>query len=226
MTTVADVKRLVQPLLERNPDLALVGRLLVVKPVRHLLRGVYIDRSLDPSIFTPTWAVIFLFEPADSFTFNWGDRLYLVSHGPWDVSNKETRTAMTEEIESTALPILRPIESLDDFVALSSRDRFPSKALEGYHLRKIVVDVARGDLDSARAICAELVGGRTLWSRAPRMREDFERITKTLCPLIGANDKPALAALLHQWEAHSVEKLKLGHLWEPTSFPLEEGAVA
>jgi hypothetical protein len=226
MTTIADVKRLVQPVLERNPDLALVGRLLVVKPVRHLLRGVYIDRSLDPSIFTPTWAAIFLFEPTDSFTFNWGDRLYRTSHGPWDVNNPKTQAAMVEEIEGTALPILRPIESLDDFVTFTSRGRFPSKALEGYHLRKIVVDVARGDLDSARAICAELIGGRTRWSWSPRMREDFERITNTLCPLIGANDKPALATLLHEWEAHSVEKLKIGQLWQRTPFPLEEGRVA
>ena len=133
---------------------------------------------------------------------------------------------MVEEIEGTALPILRPIESLDDFVTFTSRDRFPWKALKGYHLRKIVVDVARDDLDSARETCAALIGGRTRWSGSPRMREDFERITNMLCPLIAATDKPALAALLHQWEAYSVEKLKIGHLWQRTPFPLEEGGVA
>ena len=33
------------------PDLELVGRLIVVKPVHHILRGIYIDRSLDPQLF-------------------------------------------------------------------------------------------------------------------------------------------------------------------------------
>ncbi len=59
MTTVAQVRQAVQPLLQRNPDLALIGRLVVIKPVHHILRGVYIDRSLDPKLFVPTWSIIF-----------------------------------------------------------------------------------------------------------------------------------------------------------------------
>jgi hypothetical protein len=33
MTTIAQVREVVRPLLQRNPDLELVGRLIVVKPV-------------------------------------------------------------------------------------------------------------------------------------------------------------------------------------------------
>ena len=53
MTTVAQVKQVVQPLLQRNPDLALVGRMIVVRPVHHLLRGIYLARSSDPDDFVP-----------------------------------------------------------------------------------------------------------------------------------------------------------------------------
>ncbi len=67
MTTVAQVKHAVQPLLQRNPDLVLAGRLIVVKPMHHILRGIHLGRSLDPLLFVPTWAVIFLFEPCDGF---------------------------------------------------------------------------------------------------------------------------------------------------------------
>ena len=53
MTTISQVKKAVQPLLQRNHDLALVGRLVVLKPVHHILRGVYIDRSSIPDEFMP-----------------------------------------------------------------------------------------------------------------------------------------------------------------------------
>ena len=53
------------------------------------------------------------------------------------------------------------------------------------------------------------------------MKEEYDRITKTLCPLIAANDRPGLVRLLRDWEAYSVKRLKLEKLWEPTPFPLE-----
>jgi hypothetical protein len=53
------------------------------------------------------------------------------------------------------------------------------------------------------------------------MREEFDRVTGELCPLLGANDRAGMARLLHQWEAYTVEKLKIGHIYEPTPFPLE-----
>jgi hypothetical protein len=63
MTTVAQVKQVVQPLLQSNPDLALVGRMIVVKPVHHLLRGVYLARSSDPDDFVPTERLAPCFNP-------------------------------------------------------------------------------------------------------------------------------------------------------------------
>jgi hypothetical protein len=221
MTTVAQVRQAVQPLLQRNPDLALVGRLVVIKPVHHILRGIYIDRSLDPLIFTPTWAVIFLFEPSESFSFNWGQRINNRSHGAWDVTNPSTPTVMCEEIERKAVTLLRPIKTIDDFVAFTSKERFRDTYLDLYEERRIFVDVARGDLDAARTICAYFATDRAKRRYASGMEEEYDRIAKTLCPLIAANDRPGLVRLLRGWEAYSVKRLKLEKLWEPTPFPLE-----
>src|SRR5262245_11747654 len=106
MTTVAQVRKVLQPLLQRNPDLELVGRLIVIKPVHHILRGIYIDRSLDPQLFVPTWAVMFLFEPSESFSYNWGGRLYNRAHGAWDVTNSATSAVMCVILEQEVLPLL------------------------------------------------------------------------------------------------------------------------
>ncbi|MEZ5849035.1 MAG: hypothetical protein R3D68_00100 [Hyphomicrobiaceae bacterium] len=50
MTTAAQVKRMAKPLLARHPDLALVGRMIVIRPVRHVLRAIYIDRTRSVNV--------------------------------------------------------------------------------------------------------------------------------------------------------------------------------
>jgi hypothetical protein len=46
-TRPADIKRYLKPLLKQRSDLVLIGRLLIIRPVRHLLRGVFFDRTSD-----------------------------------------------------------------------------------------------------------------------------------------------------------------------------------
>jgi hypothetical protein len=219
MTTVAQVKQVVQPLLQRNPDLVLVGRRVFIKPVRHILRGVTLMRSIDPSLFIPAWAVVFLFEPRDGFSLNWGERIYKVT---WDVANPELPTKMREAIEEQALPLLRPIETIDDFVGFATEERFCLTYLDQYEHRKIFVDIARGDLDSARSICEYMATDHAKRKYLPlKMDEEYNRITKELCPLIAKNDRAGLARLLHKYEEGSVRAMKLEKYWEPTPFPIE-----
>jgi hypothetical protein len=223
MTTVAQVRQVVQPLLQRNPDLRLVGRLVVIMPVQHILRGIHIGRSLDPQLFVPTWAVIFLFEPRQTFSYNWGERIFRPRPGPgyWDVADPDTSRVLCEAIEQEALPLLRPVKTIEDFVDFTGKKRFRDTYLDLYELRKISVDVARGDLDAATSICEFLATERARKKHLPLMTEEYDRITKTFCPLIAANDRPGLVQLLREWEAYSVRRLKLEKLWEPTPFPLE-----
>jgi hypothetical protein len=222
MTTISQVKKAVQPLLQRNPDLALVGRLVVLKPVHHIVCGVYICSSSNPDEFVPTWAVNFLFEPSASFTLSWGGRLYNPAPGYWDVKNPATSETMSAKIERDALPILRPIQTIDDFVAFVSRERFPYHPFDADKHRKIYVDVARGDFESARELCAVAIEGADPEStKVEWLREAFELNAKTICPLLAANDRAGLVQLLHDIEAQAARDLKLEKLWEPTPFPLE-----
>jgi hypothetical protein len=219
MTTVAQVKQVVQPLLQRNPDLALVGRCVFITPVRHILRGINLMRSIDPSLFIPGWAVVFLFEPIDMLSLNWGQRIYKVT---WDVANPDLPAKMCEAIEEQALPLLRPIETIDDFVGFATKERFRDTYLDLYEHRKIFVDIARGDLDSARSICEYMATDRAKNRYLPlKMDEEYNRITKELRPLIEKKDRAGLARLLHKYEEGSVRAMKLEKYWEPTPFPIE-----
>jgi hypothetical protein len=219
MTTVAQVKQAVRPLLERNSDLALVGRLIVIKPVLHLLRGVYFAGSIDHNAFTPTWLVVPMFRHGAHVVFNWGARLYNRSHGPWDIRNPATPRVMCEEIERHALPFVRSVQTVDDFANFASRERFREQCLENHRIRKIVIDIARGDFDSALAICAQFP--REHPAAPSPFYEDHDAILPVLRPMLEAGDRAGLARVLHQWEADSIRACKLEKLWEPTPFPFE-----
>lgn len=221
MTTIAQVKQMVQPLLQRNSDLALVGRLVVIKPVHHILRGVSISRSLDPNLFVPKWAVIVLFKPRERFMFNWGEGNYRVrpERQVWNINDPQASISMCQEIERVALPLLRPIQGIDDFVGFTTKENFDWMALDYYRDWKLFVDVARGDLQAARDACAFFATNDA--NDSPDTRERYDSITKTLCPLLAANDRSGLAGFLRDCEAYSVKKMKLEKFWEPTPFPLE-----
>lgn len=221
MTTIAQVKQVALPLLQRNPDLVLVGRRVLIKPIQHILRGISFGRSIAPNLFIPAWAVIFLFEPSDSLSLNWGERIYKVA---WDVANPDLPVKMCEAIEEQALPLLRPIKTINDFVGFATKERFRDTYLDLYEHRKIFIDIARGDLDSARSICEYMATDHAKRRYLPlKMNEEYDRITKELCPLIAVNDRFGLARLLHKYEESSVRAMKLEKYWEPTPFPIELG---
>lgn len=220
MTTVRQVKTLLKPLVERHDDLALVGFTMYLKPVRHLLRGVTIDRTGEAARFRVRWPVLNLCEPRERLPLTWSGFVY-PSEGLWLWSNPSLQDDLFGAIEEQALPALRAIETLDDFFAFASnRERFGLWPFDLFTLLRVGVDCARGDLDSARAGCAELESGLSRWED-PDLSEEFERVTGTLCPLIAVDDRAGIARLLHEWEAYTVEKLKIGHIYQPTPFPLE-----
>ena len=219
MTTVRQVKKLLTPFAVGHDDLELVGRWLYLKPVRHLLRGVVIDRTGEAARFRVFWATMSLCEPRHSLPLNWGGQVY--PNRLWQWSNPSLEEDLYQAIEEQALPALRAIQTLDDFFTFASnRERFGLWPFDLFTLHRVGVDCARGDLESARAGCAELKSGLSRW-QDPDLSEEFDRVSGELCPLLAANDRAGMARLLHQWEAYTVEKLKIGHIYEPTPFPLE-----
>ena len=226
MTTAAQVKKIVQPLLARHTDLALVGRWIYVKPVHHFARAVLIDRMLNPEKFRPQWAVVHLFQARKSFPLNWGEWLYNESSptpGSWKITDANISQALIDQIERRALPQLRAIKTLDDYLAFVSQHMFRHKLFD-WPQCKVIVDVALGDLEAARSICKKNL---PRWSvDRPNYDEDDKaenRRLRDLCARLADDDRAGLARLLHEWEAYTVKNFKIEHLWEPTPFPLEFG---
>lgn len=220
MTTVAQVRRLVKPLLMSRQDLTLIGRMIVVPPVRHVLRAVYIDRTGRAERFNPRWTVMHLFEGCQSPWFNLGGDIYKPRPTPWHdryptlwwINDPETPELLADTIEAAVLPKLAPLHDLEAYYKhlISLKDH-------AYHLRpyqRVIVEAARGRLDELRGICRDDL---SKWSDD----SDLIRRPKQICARLAANDAAGIASLLHEWEATTVRNLKIEHLWEPTPFPLE-----
>jgi hypothetical protein len=224
MTTAADVRRMVQPLVSRHADLALVKRWIFVKPIEHFARGVLIDRMAYKDRFRPLWAVMHLFEIQHFLPLSWGD--YLVNKrssrpGIWATSDPDVELSLIEAIEEQALPTLRAMKTLDDFLAFVSQHYFRHHLFEWPH-RRIIVEVALGNLEAARALCQKNIQH---WSDIRPYHDEEDRAQllglQKLCACLAADDRQGIAELLHQWEAETVKKQKIEHLWQLTPFPLE-----
>ncbi|OZB03406.1 MAG: hypothetical protein B7X67_17115, partial [Rhizobiales bacterium 39-66-18] len=77
-----------------------------------------------------------------------------------------------------------------------------------------------GNLDAARDLIATSEFASYVW--LPHLKRlGLDEKLLALGNKLPHEDRLTLAGLLHEWEAYSVEKLKLGKIWERTPFPLE-----
>jgi hypothetical protein len=225
MTTAAFVKRLVKPLLERHADLALVGRWIFVKPVHHFARGILIGPTPNPKSFSLEWAAVHLFEPRRTFPLNWGGYAFDWSAPPPenldDLPEAEKSTIVNAAIERNMLPELRAMRTFNDYLAFVAQSEFRHQLFDSPSA-KVIVDIALGNLDTARAICRDNV---QRWPLDNPGYDDDDRAKYrgllNLCALLTTGDRSGLARILHDWEAFTVRNFKIEHLWERTPFPLE-----
>jgi hypothetical protein len=219
LVTAAQVKSYLQPLVDENDDLVLLGRLLVVKPVRHVLRAVLIGRYSWAEGMRPQWFIHHLFGPHPGFYhIGWGDQFW---SRVWRTTDPDIGEALRAEIEKTALPKLRSIETLEDFVtAVPSTRSGHIWAIDPKG--KSLIDSSMGDLEPARTLCREKICNRAdPGPKEPDVTKAEAAGAKKLCALLANDDVAGLVRTLHEWEEANVTVLKLKPYWEPTPFPIE-----
>ena len=242
MSTAAQVAEIVRPFLERHADFELVGRTVVLKPVRHVLRSFFIDRTSAKGHIQPSWTVCTLFAPPPRYTIGVGARLI---QGVGYVDRPDTQVRLLAEMELITSDILRGGDDMDSWPALAWRAEpvfgpgpltfaMPLIAKGAFAqaipyvaqtLTEIDVGVEQRILDaknhrspdSRPARIDAYVLGRVL---------EAQRGYRALHDLLRSGDAVALAAQLHAWEAAGAKEKKVEHLWEPSPFPFEVGAEA
>jgi len=233
MTNARQAKRLFRPLADRHPDFAYPGgRELWLTPIRHTAARVFLDRSSNPDAFLIRWAIVATFIPHRDLSGLIGHcagHIYPSGRaaGPayWHWSDPDTVEAALRLIEAQALPHLRSLDSLEGWAAYY-RETFPI-ARTGFPEKRLILDIALGDLEAARALLDTLL---------PHFRENkrpeapiyqyMRRLIMTVADPLLAGDRPALANILHGWEAENIRGTnKIAPYWEPTPFPLEAASA-
>jgi hypothetical protein len=200
-TRPADIKRYLKPLLKMRSDLVLVHRRVVVRPVRHLLRGALLDQTSDKYSFR-MWCYIMPLFAGSEGSVGFGDYFGVANCPVWQ---PHFEPLLMDALAEDVFAPLGNVTTLADFPAVIQRNRFLEQTVTGLVLAgeqeralEYVEQVERDDQMSEY--------GKGL------VRKQWERVS---------GDIEALCAEAHAREAETIKALKLEHIWEPSPFPVE-----
>lgn len=236
MSTAAQVAQLVKPFLDRHPEFALVGRSVVMRPVGHLMRRFFLDRTSSRAYVQPSWSVAATFAPPPKHLTGAGTRLV---RGVGYVEDSEVQARLLDEMEEITSEILSTAD-IASIPALAWR----AEPVFGPGPMAIAMPlIAKGAFAEATPYFTEILTRinaavehrasasskhRSVDSRPARLdsyllgrMQESQRGFRTICGLLIAGDPSAIAAQLHEWEAAAVKMHKVEHLWTPSPFPFE-----
>jgi len=215
-TRPADIKRYLKPLLKLRPDLALVGRRLIIRPVRHLLRGALLDRTSDRYGFRLWWFVKPLYYGV--YGIGHGERCLYgkaegIGHGArihdraWKVYEPDFEPLLIDCLAADAFDHVGAITSLSDL----ARDVENDVDKASWLLDALILSGEREKLD---ATLDKLEHSDSY--AAPYLRGLAKRTRA-----IVAEGTAALFSRFHSMESEAAREMGLAHIWEATPFPAE-----
>jgi len=199
-TRPADIKRYLKPLLELRSDLVVVGRALLIRPVRHLLRGAFFDRTSDKYRFSITGYVQPLYGHPDSLGCDTS-----FDRAPNEVWQPHFSAQLFDSLATDIIARWGPVTTLDGFVAALI-------AKSGIYETPILCLALAGEWDRAAEYVERSEREVTRETEIDEIKKLWERLT---------SDIDGVCAKLHTWEAETVKALKLERIWEPSPFPVE-----
>jgi hypothetical protein len=205
-TRPTDIKRYLKPLLQQRSDLVLLGRLLIIRPVRHLLRGVYFDRTSDKYLFR-VWRHIQPLFPVDG-GFGYRKEMHPVV---WRVWQPYFKDLLFDSLAEDIFDFVGKIRTLDDFAS-----KLDVTYLDGqtrFQFTRITALFLAGQRERADALVDDFARAQDndkFWGAWVEAQHRFL-----------ARDVASVCAEFRAKEEAAAKELKLGDIWEPTPFPAE-----
>jgi hypothetical protein len=208
-TRPADLKRYLKPLLKQRSDLVLIGRLLVIRPIRHMVRGAFFARTGDKYKFEIVRYIRPLFELDESSFFH-----AEIDFGLCRVWDPDFLALLFDALDEDIFSEVAKIGKLDDF------DRDLGNGDQGFFARfeatvtALLLSGHRGRAEELIAKCDTQAGNNWyLQGLIRNQRALFERDTASLCAECRAR------------ESKVASFLQLGNAWEASPFPIEVPAA-
>jgi hypothetical protein len=205
-TRPADLKQYLKPLLKQRSDLVLIGRMLIIRPVRHLLRGVFFDRTSDKYQFRVSRYITPLFPVEEGAGYK--EDIHPVT---WEVWQPHFNDFLFDSLAEDIFDHVGQILTLGDFA--HDLDTTYVVAQAAFQHTRVAALALAGLREEAAQLVDELERSNpdnSYWHHFAKTQRAFlERKTEDLC------------AEFHLKEAEAAKQLKLGGVWEPTPFPAE-----
>lgn len=243
MSTRSDVATWTQPLRAAHPELALVGRNLVLTPVRNFIHGIFIDRTSNKDISRAICYLTPLFDFGGS-----GVCFVLGHHLPIPFSTApHFQDTLTELCDQAIREHLAPVRSIPDLLSALDSNAwfFDSSDITRHPLEHGVLLAANGNLAAAETMLAagleedrrigaihqahaerELAkrsnsaSGRVYLEQATLRRSRIAS-HEPLLSMIKVADRAGVGTLLRARERQSVKAWGIEHLWVPEPYPVE-----
>jgi hypothetical protein len=197
-TRPTDIKRYLKTILDQRDDLVLFGRMLVIRPVRHVLRGAFFDRTGERTRFQ-IWRYL---EPLYGHPASVGldDTIH---NGQWKVTDAHFQPLLHDALRHDVFAELGPLTTLDRVAGHLSGNRWKVSA-------RVIALILAGRHGAANALIDGLERRDPSWR--VWLREERQLLER---------DIRAVCAEYHDKEARTVEALKIAPIWEPSPFPAE-----
>lgn len=197
-TRPADIKRYLKSLLAERDDLVLVGRHLLIRPVRHILRGALFDRTGERTRFR-IWPYLNpLYGHPDSVGYE-----YAIHGSLWDVTAAHFMPLLHDALLHDVFDDLGPVTTLPRLASRLEADR---QKVTGC----VIALVLSGRHETAGTFLDAISAQDPSWDPwLIKDRQFLERDIKAVC------------AEFHEREERTVQTLKIASIWEPSPFPAE-----
>lgn len=203
-TRPADLKRYLKSLLKQRSDLVLIDRMLLIRPVRHILRGVFLDRTGDKYHFRMWPYLNSLWHPNPGLdTFR-----YLDPH-LWYVWQPHFETLLIDTLGQDIFAPFGAVTNLEEFA-----DALPDDRFYGTRVSALLLAGARERAEEVVRNVETHKEQNTHWQQWAKAQRDLL-----------ARDIAEVCAAYHAVEAETVKSMKLDSIWEPSPFPVEVSAV-
>ncbi|MGX1788886.1 hypothetical protein ACWIGM_19230 [Bosea sp. NPDC055332] len=197
-TRPADIKRYLKTLLTDRDDLVLVGRHLLIRPVRHILRGALFDRTGERTRFQ-IWRYL---NPLYGHPGSVGcDQS--IHRSLWEVTAAHFTPLLLDSLQHDIFAELGALTTLDGMARRLEGDRDKISPC-------VIALLLAGRAQTAGAIMDGLEARDPIWKHwLAKERRLLDRDIKTVC------------AEFHEREERTVQELKIASIWEPSPFPAE-----
>jgi hypothetical protein len=203
-TRPADLKHYLKPLLKQRSDLVLIGRLLIIRPVRHLLRGALFGRSGDKYRFN-VWRFLRPLFPVED-----GGFFHTELREDWKVWQPHFQALVFDALAEDVFDVVGRITSLAHFCGDLGEGDYGFRA-------RFEASVTALVLAGERERAAELINLQLAGTES----DGYMRYLAEKQSALLERDVASLCAEFRSKETEEAKALDLGDVWEPTPFPAE-----